>query len=66
MRGRWTLPQGVRTEVIRVSITAGRDIAEYDPAADMDLYEHYLAEPHYSVKENPNGNDKPVSEGEPV
>jgi hypothetical protein len=43
-RGRWTLPEGIRTEVISVSILLGEDIAGYDPAQDVDLYEYYLAE----------------------
>jgi hypothetical protein len=28
VRGRWTLPQGVRTEVVSVSILAGNDITD--------------------------------------
>lgn len=43
--GYMTLPQGKKTELISVSIVAGDDIAGYDPAEDMDLYEYYLAEP---------------------
>jgi hypothetical protein len=43
IRGRWTLPQGIRTEVITVSIAAGEDLAGYDPAQDADLYEYFLA-----------------------
>ncbi len=43
-RGQWTLPNGIRTEVIRVSIVSGDDIAGYDPAQDADLYEYFLAE----------------------
>ena len=43
-RGRWTLPGGVRTEVISASILAGKDIAGYDPAQDVDWYEYFLAE----------------------
>ena len=44
VRGRWTLPQGVRTEVVSVSILAGNDIADYDSAEDAELYEYWLAE----------------------
>ncbi|MBN1506170.1 MAG: hypothetical protein JW955_04965 [Sedimentisphaerales bacterium] len=44
VRGRWTLPQGVRTEVISVSIAPGEDIAGYDPTKDVDLYEYFLSE----------------------
>ncbi len=44
IRGRWTLPEGIRTEVISASILPGDDIAGYDPAQDVDLYEYYLAE----------------------
>lgn len=43
-RGRWDLPEGIRTEVIRVSILPGDDIAGYEPAQDVDLYEYFLAE----------------------
>jgi hypothetical protein len=42
--GRWTLPEGVRTEVISVSILSGDDIAGFDPAQDTDLYEYFLAD----------------------
>jgi hypothetical protein len=45
VRGHMTLPQGNKTELISVSIVAGDDLAGYDPAEDMDLYEYYLAEP---------------------
>jgi hypothetical protein len=44
--GQWTLPQGIKTEVISASILAGDDIAGYDPAQDADLYEYFLAEEH--------------------
>ena len=43
-RGRWTLPEGIRTEVIDASILAGDDIGGYDPAQDADLYQYFLAE----------------------
>ena len=42
LKGRWTLPQGVRTESIRVSIAYTTDFAGYDPAQDADLYEYFL------------------------
>ena len=44
IRGEWNLPQGIKTEIISVSIVAGDDIAGYTPAQDADLYEYYLAE----------------------
>jgi hypothetical protein len=44
VRGRWTLPEGIRTEVVSVSIVEGEDIACYDPSQDRDLFEYYLAE----------------------
>ena len=44
VRGQWTLPEGIRTEVISASILPGDDIAGYDPAQDADLYEYFLAE----------------------
>src|SRR5580704_14922026 len=43
-RGRWALPEGIRTEVISASMLLGDDIAGYNPAQDADLYEYYLAE----------------------
>jgi hypothetical protein len=43
-RGRWTLLEGIRTEVVSASILPGKDIAVYDPAQDADLYEYFLAE----------------------
>jgi hypothetical protein len=44
VRGRSTLREGVRTEVVSASVVKPKDIADYDPAQDRDLYEHYLAE----------------------
>src|SRR3954453_15733742 len=46
-RGRWTLPEGIRTELVNVMITDGEDISGYDPAQDRDLYEYYLMEDHH-------------------
>jgi hypothetical protein len=46
IRGRWTLPEGIRTEVISAAILPGDDIEGYDPAQDADLYEYFLAEEH--------------------
>ena len=46
-RGRWTLAEGVRTEVIEVSVVGGSDIAGYDPSEDTDLYQYFLAEERY-------------------
>lgn len=43
-RGHWTLPEGVRTETVGVSIIWGKDIDGYDPAEDTDLYGDFLAE----------------------
>jgi hypothetical protein len=43
-RGRWTLPEGIRTEVISASILSGEDIAGYEPTQDADLYEYFLAQ----------------------
>ena len=45
--GRWTLREGIRTEVVLVSVIENEDIAGYDPAQDRDLYEYYLAEERY-------------------
>ena len=47
IRGQWTTENGLKTEVIRVSIVAGDDIADYDPQEDADLYEYWKAEDRY-------------------
>jgi hypothetical protein len=47
VRSRWTLAEGIRTEVVSVSVAESEDIAGYDPAQDRDLYEYYLAEKRY-------------------
>ena len=46
-RGQWTTAEGLKTEVLRVTITAGDDIAGYDPEQDADLYEFWKAEKRY-------------------
>jgi len=43
-QGRWHTREGLETAVISVSISAGKDIAGYNPAEDVDLYEYYLAD----------------------
>lgn len=45
--GRWTTEDGLKTEVITVSISAGADIAGYDPEQDADIYEYWKAEDRY-------------------
>jgi len=47
VRSRWTLAEGIRTEIVSVSVVKNQDIAHYDPAQDRDLYEYYLAEDRY-------------------
>jgi hypothetical protein len=47
VRGQWTTEEGLRTEVVNVSIVAGEDIAGYDPQQDADLYEYWKAEQRY-------------------
>ena len=47
VRGQWTTADGLKTEVITVSIVAGDDIAGYDPEQDADLYEYWKAEARY-------------------
>jgi len=47
LRGQWTTDEGLKTEVITVSIVAGDDIADYDPAQDADLYKYFLAEDRF-------------------
>ena len=46
-RGRWTTEDGLKTEVITVSIVASDDVANYDPAQDADLYKYFKAEERY-------------------
>lgn len=47
LHGQWTTEEGVRTEVVTVSIVVGDDIAGYDPDQDEDLYQYGKAEPRY-------------------
>ena len=42
VRGRMTLPRGIKTDLISATIIAGEDIEGYDPAQDQDLYAYYL------------------------
>lgn len=42
-RGRWRLPEGIRTEIVHVSMPFCNEIADYDPVQDSDLYEYFLA-----------------------
>jgi hypothetical protein len=39
-RGVKTLRPGIKTGLVNVTIVAGDDIEEYDPAQDADLYEY--------------------------
>lgn len=45
--GQWTTEDGLKTEVLTVSIVAGDDVAGYDPEQDADLYEYWKAEDRY-------------------
>jgi hypothetical protein len=51
-RGRWTLPEGVRTEVVSASILPSDDLAGYEPGQDGDLYGYFLADEQDSSKGN--------------
>ena len=46
-RGQWTTENGLKTEVISVSIVAGDDLSGYNPNEDADLYEYWKAEDRY-------------------
>jgi hypothetical protein len=46
----FTLPQGIKTQLIRVSIVAGNEIDGYDAAQDADLYAYYVAEEESSAE----------------
>lgn len=45
--GQWTTEDGLKTEVITVTIVAGKDIADFDPEEDADLYAYWDAEARY-------------------
>ena len=47
VRGQWTTADGLKTEVVTVTIVAGDDIADYDPDDVADLYEYWKAEARY-------------------
>jgi hypothetical protein len=47
VRGQWTTQDGLKTEVVTVSVVAGDDLAGYDPEQDADLYEYWKAEDRY-------------------
>jgi hypothetical protein len=49
--GRWTTEDGLRPEVVTVSILAGDGIAGYDPEEDADIYEYWKAEDRYWKQE---------------
>ena len=53
--GRWTLREGIRTEVVSVSAIENEDIARYDPAQDRDLNEYYLAEERFGTRAPEDG-----------
>ena len=42
--GRWHTRDGLETEVVSASMPACKELAGYDPATDVDLYEYYLAD----------------------
>jgi hypothetical protein len=44
VRGTMTLPQGVITDLVHVTLVAGDDIEGYDPAQDQDLYAYFVAD----------------------
>jgi hypothetical protein len=44
LSGRWHTRDGRETEVVAVSMPADAELADYDPADDVDLYEYYLAD----------------------
>ena len=47
LSGRWTTEDGLKTEVVTVTIAAGDDLAGYDPEQDADIYEYWKAEARY-------------------
>src|ERR1700730_4401698 len=44
VRGQMHLPEGLLTELVRVTAETCPELAGYDPAQDADLYESFLAE----------------------
>lgn len=43
-RGQMHLPEGIQTDLLRVTAETCPELAGYDPAQDADLYEYFLAE----------------------
>jgi hypothetical protein len=44
VQGQMTVPPGIKTDLISVSMVACDEINGYDPMQDADLYEYFLAE----------------------
>lgn len=47
VHGQWTTEDGLKTEVVTVTIVPGADISDYDPEEDADLYAYWKAESRY-------------------
>jgi hypothetical protein len=43
-RGTTTTKEGLRTDLIRATVLDTGDLGDYDPNADKDLYEYFLAD----------------------
>ena len=59
-RGRWTTVEGLKTEIIHVSIVAGDEIAGYVPEEDADLYKYWKAEDRYWEASHHRETNRPV------
>ena len=54
-RGTITLPQGIKTDLIWATIIDGDDIAGYEPAQDVVLYEYFLSDDQGDREASRNG-----------
>ncbi len=53
VRAKTHLPEGIATDLVRVTAEFSSDLATYDPAEDADLYEEFLARDEESSSEAP-------------
>jgi hypothetical protein len=54
IRAKTSLPEGIATDLVRVTAEFSPALADYDPAEDADLYEEFLAEDDGSSSTEPH------------
>ena len=54
IRAKTSLPEGVATDLVRVTAEFNPDLADYEPAEDADLYEEFLAQGEGSSPTEPH------------